>query len=195
MMELIFASHNDHKVKEIQQIINPEIYRILSLGQINYHEDIVEDGLTMKENALIKARTIFQLKAAPVFSEDSGLEITALDMQPGIYTARYAGPQRDDNQNMSKVLAELKSKKDRSARFRACIAYIDSRGNESVFEGRINGRIAFEKKGKDGFGYDPIFIPEGFDQTFAQLSNEIKLTHSHRTKALKKLLTHLNQTK
>lgn len=195
MMELIFASHNDHKVKEIQQIINPKVYRVLSLGQINYHEDIIEDGFTMKENALIKARTIFQLKAAPIFSEDSGLEITALDMHPGIYTARYAGPQRDDNQNMSKVLAELESKKDRSARFRACIAYIDNKGNESVFEGIINGRIAFEKKGKDGFGYDPIFIPDGFDQTFAQLPNEIKLTHSHRTKALKKLLTHLNQTK
>lgn len=190
MKEIIFATSNDHKVYEVQQLIAGHDIKIKSLKDIGYLDDIVEDGDTMHANALIKAKTIYDLHKTPIFAEDSGLEVEALDNAPGLYTARYAGPERDHNANMDLVLKNLEPHQNRNARFRAVFAYMDETG-EYFFEGIINGKIALKKIGSDGFGYDPIFIPDGYEDTFAVLGDRVKAKISHRSSAMNQFLNFL----
>ena len=192
MTELVFATGNAHKVEEVQAILGEE-YSIKSLKEIGIFEDIVEDGSTMEENALIKARYVYRKTGMSVFSEDSGLEVIALNMEPGLYTARYAGPQRNNDDNIDLLLKNMKSIQERQARYRAVIAYIDGKGNEFTFEGIVNGQIALERIGNGGFGYDPIFIPFGHDKSFVQLPASLKNSISHRARAMARFLKHLDQ--
>lgn len=191
MKEIIFATGNAHKVYEVQQMIPEDTLVIKSLKDINFTDDIVEDGDTMHANALIKAETIFKLEGRPVFAEDSGLEVLSLNNEPGLFTARYAGPARNHDDNMDLVLKNLEPHEDRTAQFRAVIAYID-KDEVQYFEGIIKGKIAMEKSGGKGFGYDPIFIPDGYEETFALLGDDIKNKVSHRSKAMKGFMEFLN---
>lgn len=182
----IFATGNMNKVKEVNQLLSdidivlPQVFGIT--------EEIPETGDTLTANALEKARYVFERTGKACFSEDTGLELSALDGAPGVYTARYAGDQKDPVDNMEKLISELSDHSDRSAQFRTIIALIESDGNEHLFEGICHGSIAAKRSGKKGFGYDPVFIPEGFDLTFAQLSQDVKNTLSHRAQAISKLL-------
>ncbi len=186
---LVFATSNPYKVKEANEILG-KYMQIISNKDIGCHEDIPETADTFEGNALQKARYLFNNYEVNCFSEDTGLEITALDGAPGVITARYAGPERDAIANMDLVLEQLKEVEDRSAQFRTAIALIIN-GEEKVFEGIVKGRIAFAKCGDGGFGYDPIFIPEGHDNTFAELDKDIKNSISHRARAMSKLKQYL----
>jgi XTP/dITP diphosphohydrolase len=191
---VIFATGNDHKVLEAKGILSKSKFHFESLKDIGFTDDIIEDGPTLEANALIKARHIYNIYQKDVFSEDTGLEVAALNMAPGVITARYAGPQKNHTDNINLTLKNLNGKKDRSAQFRAVIALI-YRNKEYLFEGVVRGRIATEPYGKGGFGYDPIFIPEGYDKTFAELGTEIKSILSHRFRAIQKMTNHLNRLK
>jgi XTP/dITP diphosphohydrolase len=186
MKELIFATANEHKAIEIRQILDLKGIKILTLKDIGYDTDIAETGDTMTANALIKSQTIYELYDKNVFSDDSGLEIEALDMAPGLYSARYAGPQRDSDDNIDKVLLQMKDCTNRKARFRSVIALIWE-GEKYTYEGIVDGTITDRRQGVGGFGYDPIFIPEGYDQSFAELGDDIKNQISHRYNALVKM--------
>ena len=190
---MIFASANRHKLEEVGKVIDTSKYSLKNLKDVGIVEDIVEDGSTLEENALIKARYVFQRLGKNVFSEDTGLEVKALGGEPGVYTARYGGPQKDANDNMDLLLKNLESHTDRSAQFRAVVALIID-GSEVLFEGIVKGRIAKQKSGHEGFGYDPIFIPEGYDKTFAELPDDIKLSMSHRTRAVQKMFEFLEKS-
>ena len=194
MAVFIFATHNDHKLEEVQTMLSSSGIDIVSLKDKDFHEDIEETGSTMDANALIKSRTIYNAFHQPVFSDDSGLEVMALDMEPGVHTARYAGPEKDSEANMSKLLDRMKGIEDRRAQFRAVVALIWD-GEEYLFEGVVKGRIAQEKKGDGGFGYDPIFIPDGFDESFAELGSELKNGMSHRFRAIDKMRRFLETKK
>lgn len=183
MKSLIFATSNAHKAQEVSQILNQENLEFKTLQDIKYNSEIEETGQTLTENALIKARTIHELTGENVFADDSGLEVWALNMAPGVHTARYAGEHKNAGDNMDKLLSALKGKENRKARFRAVIALIWG-GQEELFEGIVNGEIALTKSGEGGFGYDPVFIPENYSVSFAHLSDEIKNTISHRFKAV-----------
>ena len=193
MKQIVFATNNKHKLEEIRNILDNTL-NILSLDDINCHEDIPETGSTIEENALIKARYIKEKYGYYCFADDTGLEIKSLNNEPGVYSARYAGNDHNSEKNMQKVLENLKGKNDRSACFRTCIALITS-NNEYLFEGKIEGEIITEKKGESGFGYDPIFVPDGYTQTFAELGNDIKNKISHRALAVKKLINFLQPIK
>ena len=193
MKQIVFATNNKHKLEEIRNILDNTL-NILSLDDINCHEDIPETGSTIEENALIKARYIKEKYGYDCFADDTGLEIKSLNNEPGVYSARYAGNDHNSEKNMQKVLGNLKGKNDRSACFRTCIALITS-NNEYLFEGKIEGEIITEKKGESGFGYDPIFVPDGYTQTFAELGNDIKNKISHRALAVKKLINFLQPIK
>ena len=193
MKQIVFATNNKHKLEEISNILDNTL-NILSLDDINCHEDIPETGSTIEENALIKARYIKEKYGYDCFADDTGLEIKSLNNEPGVYSARYAGNDHNSEKNMQKVLENLKGKNDRSACFRTCIALITS-NNEYLFEGKIEGEIITEKKGESGFGYDPIFVPDGYTQTFAELGNDIKNKISHRALAVKKLINFLQPIK
>ena len=186
MIDLIFASANNHKLEEVSKIVDTSSYALKNLRDVGILEEIVEDGSTLEENALIKARYVHKRLNLNVFSEDTGLEVSALGGDPGVYTARYGGPQKVANDNMDLLLKNLAPFEDRSAQFRAVVALIYD-GQEVLFEGIVKGRIATEKSGSDGFGYDPIFIPEGYDKSFAELPDSIKLGMSHRTRAVQKM--------
>ncbi|MEL6924467.1 MAG: non-canonical purine NTP diphosphatase [Bacteroidota bacterium] len=187
--QLIFATSNPNKIREANEILG-DFMHIVSNKDIGCHEDIPETADTFEGNALQKARYLSDHYKVNCFSEDTGLEITALDGAPGVITARYSGPERDANANMDLVLRQLEGKADRSAQFRTAIALIID-GEENVFEGIVKGRIAFAKSGMGGFGYDPIFIPDGYDQTFAELDKDIKNLISHRARAMDKLRNYL----
>ena len=189
MKQIVFATNNKHNLEEIRNILDNAL-NILSLDDINCHEDIPETGSTIEENALIKARYIKEKYGYDCFADDTGLEIKSLNNEPGVYSARYAGNDHNSEKNMQKVLENLKGKNDRSACFRTCIALITG-NNEYLFEGKIEGEIITEKKGESGFGYDPIFVPDGYTQTFAELGNDIKNKISHRALAVKKLINFL----
>lgn len=189
-MKICFASHNANKVKELNQLTG-SAYEIIGLSDLGVNKDIPETGKTFAENATIKARYVYEKFKMPVFADDSGLMITALNDAPGIYSARYAGEDKDDGANMEKVLAELQDTQDRSAKFVTVISYINTSGECTIFEGEIAGRILDEKKGANGFGYDPIFVPEGYTRTFAELPADEKNKISHRAKAVSKLLDFL----
>ncbi|MDM1522933.1 MULTISPECIES: RdgB/HAM1 family non-canonical purine NTP pyrophosphatase [unclassified Empedobacter] len=191
-MELIFATHNNNKVKEVTKML-PSYLSMKSLTAIDFFEEIEETGKTFEENALLKAKTIFNKTGKNVFADDSGLVIEALDGAPGVYSARYAGTGKDED-NIAKALKELDGKTNRKAYFISIFCLILN-GKEYFFEGRVNGTIATEIMGNNGFGYDPIFIPDGFSKSFAQMTPEEKNAISHRGKAIEKLndfLTNLN---
>lgn len=191
-MELIFATHNNNKVKEVTKML-PSYLSMKSLTAIDFFEEIEETGETFEENALLKAKTIFNKTGKNVFADDSGLVIEALDGAPGVYSARYAGTGKDED-NIAKALKELDGKTNRKAYFISIFCLILN-GKEYFFEGRVNGTIATEIRGNNGFGYDPIFIPDGFSKSFAQMTPEEKNAISHRGKAIGKLndfLTNLN---
>ena len=188
-MKLVFATHNTNKLKEVKQLL-PSSIELLSLTDIGCHEDIAETGTTLHENAYIKARYVRDHYGLNCFADDSGLEIDALDGAPGVISARYAGPQKDNEANILKVWNELKDKTNKAGQFRTVIALcID--GEEKDFEGIVRGKLIQEKRGEKGFGYDPIFIPEGYTQTFAELGNEVKNKISHRARATKMFIDHL----
>ena len=192
-MKLIFASHNEYKTTEIRQLLPPEI-QLLSLNDLNYHDEIEESAATLEGNALLKATHVFSLFKLPCFADDSGLEVAALDNRPGVYSARYAGEPKNDDRNIAKLLDDLKESTNRSARFRTVITLILPTTSLS-FEGIIEGEITHEKKGSNGFGYDPVFQPNESSITFAQMSMEQKNTISHRALALEKMISFLSLNK
>ena len=188
MKKLIFATHNQNKVQEVKAVF--EYYSIASLADLGYYQDIAETENTFVGNALLKARHVFEVFKTPVFADDSGLEVTALNGAPGVYSARYAGEEKNHDKNNAKLLVELASESSRAAQFKTVIAYKDAT-TEMTFEGIVNGFISEKPTGSGGFGYDPLFIPEGYDKTFAALPNEVKLRLSHRSRAVAKLYRYL----
>ncbi|UOB17169.1 non-canonical purine NTP diphosphatase [Abyssalbus ytuae] len=192
-MKLIFATHNKNKFKEVKALI-PENFEMLNLDDIRCYEDIPETSDTIQENAIQKATYIYNKYKLNCFADDTGLEVESLNNEPGVYSARYAGNQKNSEDNIKKLLLNLKSINNRKARFITVICLILN-GKTHLFEGVIKGEIIMEKRGKNGFGYDPVFIPEGYDLTFAQLPLKIKNKISHRGKAMKKLITFLNDIK
>ncbi len=189
-MQIVFATNNAHKLSEIRQILGHKI-EVLSLSDIGCHDDIPETGTTLEANALQKARYIRDKYGYDCFADDTGLEVDALGGEPGIYSARYAGGEGHDSEaNMQKLLQKLDGEDNRTARFRTVIALLQ--GNEQkLFEGIVNGTITREKSGAEGFGYDPIFMPDGYDQTFAELGMDIKNRISHRARATAQLAAYL----
>ena len=192
MKDLVFATNNPNKLKEIRQIIGDR-FNILSLEDIKCFEEIDETADTLEGNALIKAQYIKDKYGFDCFADDTGLEVEALDNAPGVYSARYAGEEKDPKQNMKKLIAELSGKDNRKARFRTVIALILN-GETELFEGIVEGRITEQESGNEGFGYDPIFVPEDYTVTFAEMSSADKNKISHRGRAVEKLINHL-QTK
>ncbi|MGV0755096.1 RdgB/HAM1 family non-canonical purine NTP pyrophosphatase [Empedobacter brevis] len=191
-MELIFATHNNNKVKEVKKML-PSYLSMKSLTDIHFFDEIEETGETFEENAQLKAKIIFEKTGKNIFADDSGLVIEALNGAPGVYSHRYAGTGRDED-NIAKALKELEGKTNRKAYFISVFCLILNE-KEYFFEGRVNGTIATEILGDNGFGYDPIFIPDGHTKSFAQMTAEEKNTISHRGKAVEKLndfLTNLN---
>lgn len=188
--KLVFATNNLHKLQEITKIAGKD-FEIVSLSDINCHDDIPETADTLEGNALQKAHYIKEQYGYDCFADDTGLEVEALDNAPGVYSARYAGPGHDAEANMNKLLSEMQEKKNRKARFRTVIALVLDE-KEYLFDGIIKGNIIEEKKGSAGFGYDPIFMPEGYTQTFAELGDEIKNNISHRALAVNKLVSFLS---
>ncbi|MCI6294765.1 MAG: non-canonical purine NTP diphosphatase [Bacteroidales bacterium] len=185
-MQIVFATNNVHKLSEIRAILGRQM-EILSLADIGCHDDIPETADTLEGNALIKARWVKERYGFDCFADDTGLEVEALGGGPGVHTARYAYPDRHDSvANTRKLLAELHDKDNRAARFRTVIALIQGT-DEHLFEGIVEGHIATEERGTEGFGYDPVFAPEGGEKTFAELGVEAKNCISHRARAVKKL--------
>jgi len=184
-VKIVLATNNAHKLDEIRVMLSDLNVEILSLQDIGYSEDIAETEDSLEGNAFLKAQHIADRYDYAVIADDSGLEVDALDGAPGVYSARYAGPPRDDNRNMDKLLLDLKSVAldKRTARFASVIAFVNNETRVS-FKGIVEGKISSEKSGNAGFGYDPIFIPDGQDQSFAELGEEIKNSMSHRRNAV-----------
>ena len=190
-MKLVFASNNKNKIQEIQALV-PNIIQIVSLEEIGCIEDIPETADTIEGNAILKANYVTEKYGFDCFADDTGLEVDALNGAPGVYSARYAGEQKDANDNMNKLLSELKDKKNRKANFKTVIA-LNLNGKQNLFTGIINGKIIEEKIGTNGFGYDPIFVADGYEKTFAELTMEEKSTISHRGIAVKELILFLQK--
>ncbi|MBO7477653.1 MAG: RdgB/HAM1 family non-canonical purine NTP pyrophosphatase [Salinivirgaceae bacterium] len=191
MRELIFATHNQHKSEEVARMIG-DLYNVKDLSQTGIDEDIPETGNTLEANARQKALYVYDRLGASVFADDTGLEVEALGGQPGVITARYAGPECDSVKNMQKLLAELENEDNRRAQFRTVIC-LKIGESEYLFEGVVKGTITRKFSGKEGFGYDPIFMPDGYNQTFAEMSMEEKNKISHRGRAVEKLVKFLRQ--
>ena len=190
-MEIVFATHNNNKLKELKQII-PSNIKLLSLTDIGCNEEIIEDGKTIEDNALIKVKYVFEHYGLNCFGDDTGLCVESLNGEPGVHSARYAGPQKNAHDNIGKLLNKLKNKNNRKAYFKTVVAY-KSKNHENCFEGICKGEILKLPKGLGGFGYDPIFLPEGFEQSFAEMDAETKNKISHRGLATKKLIHFLNR--
>ncbi|MDR7370751.1 non-canonical purine NTP diphosphatase [Flavobacterium aquidurense] len=190
-MKLVFASNNLNKIKEIQSILNGTI-QLLSLEDIGCHEEIPETAETIEGNAILKANYVTEKYGYDCFADDTGLEVATLNGEPGVYSARYAGEQKSADDNMNKLLGALKDKSDRSAQFKTVIA-LNLKGAQHLFTGLAKGEITFDKAGNHGFGYDPIFQPENYKETFAELASEIKNKISHRAKATQQLIDFLNK--
>jgi XTP/dITP diphosphohydrolase len=198
-MKIVFATNNQHKLSEVRQILGDSI-EVLSLNDIGCHEDIPETGTTLEANALQKAQYVYDHYHIDCFADDTGLEVDALGGAPGVYSARYAAVgcaatlsqsiDHDSEANMTRLLSELGENNNRNARFRTVIALIQQ-GELHEFEGIVNGQIIRERRGGEGFGYDPIFQPDGYDQTFAELGTEVKNHISHRARATQKLADYL----
>ena len=184
-MEIIFASNNLNKIREINNVLGNS-FTLLSLRDINMNEDIPENEITLEGNALIKARHIYEAAGMNVFADDTGLEVEALNGRPGVHSARFAGENKDSDANIEKLLSLLEDETNRNARFRTVIALIFD-GKEYLFEGVVTGTIIKERRGKMGFGYDPVFIPEGKSVTFAEMDLAEKNRISHRARAFEKL--------
>ena len=207
-MKIVFATNNKHKLDEIRDILGPS-FEVLSLNDLGCHDDIPETGSTLEENARQKAQYIYDKYHCNVFADDTGLEVEALGGEPGVYSARFAAikdpdaASHDSEANMTTLLKELEGKDNRNARFRTVISLIltstpttgGQGGSSSLFSGIVEGEIIRERRGGEGFGYDPIFQPKGYDKTFAELGNDIKNTISHRARAVAKLAAHLKETK
>ncbi|ABQ05430.1 non-canonical purine NTP diphosphatase [Flavobacterium johnsoniae] len=192
-MKLVFASNNKNKIAEIQSML-PESITILSLEDINCFEDIPETADTIEGNAILKADYVTQKYGYDCFADDTGLEVDAINGEPGVYSARYAGEQKNADDNMNKLLKALENNKNRSAQFKTVIT-LNLEGKQYIFTGIAKGEITETKTGTNGFGYDPIFKPENFDKTFAELPLEIKNTIGHRGKAVQQLIDLLTATK
>lgn len=190
-MKLVFATNNKHKLEEVRAIVG-DCVDILSLNDINCNDEIPETADTLQGNALIKARYIYEKYGVDCFADDTGLEVEILNGAPGVYSARYAGEECNSEANMQKLLHNLTGKSERRAQFRTVIALIIN-GEEKLFNGVVKGYISTEKLGDSGFGYDPIFIPEGFSQSFAQMSSEMKNSISHRYRATEQLSNYLKE--
>ena len=190
MKQLILATHNEHKAQEFRDIL-PQ-YSVQTLADLEHNEEIEETATDLEGNSLIKAETIFKRYGHVVISDDSGLEVDALDGAPGVYSARYAGEPRNDQRNTEKLLDKLHGAFNRDAQFRTVITLMNAE-NSFQFEGIVSGTIAKSPRGKDGFGYDPVFVPEGYQQTFAELAADVKNKISHRANAIEKLLHFLNE--
>ena len=191
MKKIVFATNNKHKLDEIREILGAR-FDVVSLKDISCDVDIPETGDTLEENALMKAEYVKQHFGMDCFADDTGLEVEALDGAPGVHSARYAeGTDHDSNANMEKLLRELGNNNNRKARFRTVIALLLN-GETHQFEGIVNGRIAFEKHGTEGFGYDPIFVPDGYQHSFAELGMDVKNHISHRARAVAQLADFLN---
>lgn len=189
-MEIIFASSNQNKAKEIQAAL-PKEFIIKTLLDLGFHEEIPETADNFAGNALLKAQFVADKWKLPCFSDDSGLEIEGLNHEPGVYSARYAGPQRNDDDNMNLVLEKLQNETNLKACFKTVIALIID-GKTLLFEGKVDGIIRRDKKGNQGFGYDPIFEPEGLGKTFAEMNIEEKSNYSHRKRAVDKMVLYLS---
>jgi XTP/dITP diphosphohydrolase len=185
MKKIVFATNNSHKLAEVKAVLK-DFAEVISLADIGCTDDIPETGTTLEENAILKAQYIFNRYNTDCFADDTGLEVDALDGAPGVYSARYAGIEQNAAANMKKLLEKLKNIKNRKARFKTVIALIQNR-QIYCFEGQIEGYIIDKPKGEAGFGYDPIFVPEGYNKTFAEMGADEKNRISHRAKAVKKL--------
>jgi len=192
-MKLVFASNNKNKINEIQSILNGSI-QLLSLEDIGCHEEIPETANTIEGNAIMKANYVTEKYGYDCFADDTGLEVQSLNGEPGVYSARYAGEQKNADDNMDKLLSSLINKEDRSAQFKTVIA-LNIKSEKKLFTGIAKGTITLNKAGNHGFGYDPIFQPENYSETFAELSSAIKNKISHRAKATQQLIDFLNSTK
>lgn len=193
MKKLVFATNNQHKLEEVRAVLADKL-EIVSLNELGCFDDIPETADTLEGNALIKAQYIYEKFGLDCFADDTGLEVDALGGEPGVYSARYAGEDSNAQNNMHKLLKNLGENSNRTAHFRTVIALIE--GDEiRYFEGKINGEIAYEPRGDAGFGYDPIFIPEGYNISFAEIGAEVKNTISHRALAVGKLTEYLKQCK
>ena len=190
-MKLVFATNNKHKLEEVRAILGNRI-EVLSLNDIYCHDDIPETADTLEGNALIKARYIHEKFGVDCFADDTGLEVEVLEGEPGVYSARYAGEECNPEANMYKLLQNLTGKNNRNAQFRTVIALI-IKGEEKLFNGIVKGTISNEKMGNAGFGYDPIFIPEGFSESFAQMTSDMKNSISHRYRATEELSNYLKE--
>ena len=190
-MEICFATHNENKIREVRILLHP--IKIVGLTELGQHEEIPETGQTLDENSLLKAQFLFSKFQVNCFADDTGLEVESLNGAPGVYSARYAGDKKDNQANIDLLLQNLEGIENRNARFRTVISLILN-GETFTFEGVVNGRITKDISGSEGFGYDPIFMPEGYDITFAEMSLEEKNSISHRGKAIKKLVDYLRST-
>lgn len=190
-MQLIFATNNKHKIEEVQNLLCDR-YTLVCPADLGIFDDIPENEPTLEGNALAKARYVFKRLNQPCFADDTGLEVSALGGEPGVYSARYAGEGKDPQQNTDKLLRELKGKGNRAACFRCVIALIEEDGSEHLFEGRVDGEILTTPSGEKGFGYDPVFQPNGYTVSFANMGMDEKNIISHRGKAVSKLVDFLN---
>ncbi len=191
MTELVFATNNPHKLKELQALLGDE-FHLLGLKDIGCLEEIPEEQPTLEGNARQKAFFVFEKYGYPCFADDTGLEIEALEGDPGVYSARYAGEEKDPEANMKKVLHKMVKIKNRKARFRTVISLVTD-GTEKQFQGVVAGEITRKKRGHSGFGYDPIFLPEGYQETFAEIDLSRKNAISHRGRAVEKLVEYLKK--
>lgn len=192
-MELVFATHNLNKVIEVQDMLTAGI-QLVGLDQLGFNEEIDEDGLDLESNAQIKAMHIYGVFGKNCFADDTGLEVDALNGLPGVYSARFAGEQKSDTENVALLLKKMENKSNRKAQFRTVICLVLD-GQKHMFEGVIEGEITGEPKGNGGFGYDCVFKPKGFDKTFAEMDSYTKNAISHRFLAFKKLVSYLNSLK
>ncbi|MBN2614379.1 MAG: non-canonical purine NTP diphosphatase [Bacteroidales bacterium] len=191
MHKIIFATHNAHKLLELKNILSG-LYEVVSLDEMGIKEDIPETGETLFENASIKSRYVKEKLQMDCFADDTGLEVDALNGAPGVYSARYAGETATYEQNVEKLLLELGDTNHRSARFKTVISLL-LEGKEYFFEGTVEGKIIFERRGSDGFGYDPVFMPDGYNETFSEMTMELKNSISHRGRAVQKLVAFLKE--
>ena len=189
-LKLVFATNNKHKLEEVQAMLTN--FEIVSLADINCFEDIPETADTLEGNAILKANFITEKYGLDCFADDTGLEVEALNNEPGVYSARYAGEDNNAEANINKLLNNLENNPNRKAQFKTAIA-LNIQGKQLIFEGVCEGTILTEKRGESGFGYDPVFMPEGFDRSFAEMNLSEKGNISHRGKAVEKLVTYLNE--
>jgi len=192
-MTICFATNNEHKLKEIRALLGNE-FRLVSLAEVGCNEELAEDQTTLEGNSLQKAEYVFRKSGTSCFADDTGLEVEVLNNEPGVFSARYAGEQRSAEDNMNLLLKNLSGKDNRNARFRTVITLITPEGIRQ-FEGEVHGKIIDEKRGTEGFGYDPIFLPDGFSKTLAEMTLEEKSAISHRARAFKKLIAYLKGRK